>query len=95
MGMLLKIGAKADENTLEILGELTRLAASGELRGFAYVAEVHQKPAPLFGVLGRFNVDPWLGLAILGRLRAKLERLAEASEQKAVTPPAKVMPRLG
>lgn len=80
MGQLRKIGAEADEEALKVLGELTRLAASGQLRGFAYVADIQNKPAPLFGVLGRFNSDPWFGLALIGRLRAKIERMAEQRE---------------
>jgi hypothetical protein len=66
------IGLPANQRTLEVLSELTELAMAGDLKGFAYVAEVGDE-SPKFGAAGRFHSDPWRALAVLTRLREQFE----------------------
>lgn len=77
-----RMGLRASQRkTLEILEELRELALTGDLVGMAYVAEVRGDPMPKFGVLGRYNGEPYHGLSACSRLSSKLTRIADWREQ--------------
>lgn len=75
------IRGRASADAMQSLSELTELASSDRLKGWAFVAEIEGDSAPKFGAVGSFYSDPLRGLGALTRLRLRLERVAEWSEQ--------------
>lgn len=77
---VVRIGQHRSQKTIEVLQELIAIALTGELDGFAYVAEIRGESSK-FGVLGRYREDPVRALPPLRKLRGRIEEIVDNHEQ--------------
>ncbi len=81
---VVQITAQFDPGTVELLEELLAHAKTGQLCGFAYVAELRGK-CPLFGSEGSYRRNPFDAMGVLTRLWLKLAQAGESIEKKQAT----------